>query len=184
MRKTATRLSDGRELIYYDETDAGPRDTPDRRDLPHLDTDSEARYDPLMDEWVVVASHRQERTYLPPAELCPLCPSRDGRLTEIPEPDYDVVVFENRFPSLTAAPGVGEGELTPLTPRRPGHGRCEVVCFTSDHDGSLGALGDRRLRTVVDVWERTGRPPTAHVGVDIRAEDFLELLLQRINSLR
>ena len=155
MRKTVTRLSDGRELIYYDESDAGPRDTPDRRGLAHQTTESEVRYDPVLDEWVVVASHRQGRTYLPPVELCPLCPSHDERLTEIPEPDYDVVVFENRFPSFTAQPCPDETELvalTPLTPRLPGIGRCEVVCFTSDHEGALGRLGDRRLRTIVDVW--------------------------------
>jgi UDPglucose--hexose-1-phosphate uridylyltransferase len=152
MRDTSTRLSDGRELIYYDESDQGPRDAPDRRDLPPLTTESEVRYDAVMDEWVIVASHRQDRTYLPPVELCPLCPSHDGRLTEVPEPDYDVVVFENRFPSLTAEPCVGEAELTALTSRRPGVGRCEVVCFTSDHDGSLGRLPQRRLRTIVDVW--------------------------------
>ena len=152
MRRTATRLADGRELIYYDESDAGPRDAPDRRELPGRSTDSEVRYDPVMDEWVVVASHRQGRTYLPPLELCPLCPSHHGRLTEIPEPDYDVVVFENRFPSLAAEPGAGDGELTGQTRRMPGIGRCEVMCFTSDHEGSLGGLERRRLRTIVDVW--------------------------------
>ncbi len=156
LRKTVTRLSDGRELIYYDESDAGPRGAPDLRDLPDLTTESEVRYDPVMDEWVVVASHRQGRTYLPPVELCPLCPSRDGRLGEIPEPDYDVVVFENRFPSLAAEPCVSAAELTALTGRLPGIGRCEVVCFTSDHDSALGRLGAQRLRTIVDVWaERT-----------------------------
>ena len=152
MKRTDRRLSDGRELIYYDESDAGPRDAPDRRELPEQTTRSEVRYDPVMDEWVVVASHRQGRTHLPPVELCPLCPSRDGRLTEIPEPDYDVVVFENRFPSLTTAPCAGAGELTAVTRRLPGIGRCEVVCFTSDHEGALGLLGRRRLRTIVDVW--------------------------------
>jgi UDPglucose--hexose-1-phosphate uridylyltransferase len=88
---------------------------------------------------VAIASHRQDRTYLPPADECPLCPSRDGRLTEIPSPDYDVVVFENRFPAFTErAPG--------------GRGRCEVVCFTSDHDRAFRELTPERVRTVVDVW--------------------------------
>ena len=41
----------------------------------------------------------------PPTDECPLCPSRDGHQTEIPSDDYDVVVFENRFPSLA---GTGE----------------------------------------------------------------------------
>jgi inosine-uridine nucleoside N-ribohydrolase len=40
-----------------------------------------------------------------------------------------------------------------------------------------------RGRTVVDVWGRTERPPNAHVGVDVDAEAFLELLVARIASL-
>jgi inosine-uridine nucleoside N-ribohydrolase len=40
-----------------------------------------------------------------------------------------------------------------------------------------------RGRTVVDVWRRSGRVPNAHAGVDIDAEGFLELLVQRLNSL-
>ena len=40
-----------------------------------------------------------------------------------------------------------------------------------------------RGRTVVDVWRRSGREPNAHVGVDIDADGFLELLVERLNSL-
>jgi inosine-uridine nucleoside N-ribohydrolase len=41
-----------------------------------------------------------------------------------------------------------------------------------------------RGRTVVDVWRRTEREPNAHVGVEIDADGFLELLIGRINSLQ
>ncbi len=41
-----------------------------------------------------------------------------------------------------------------------------------------------RGRTVVDLWRRTEREPNANVGVDIDANAFLELLVERINSLR
>ena len=41
-----------------------------------------------------------------------------------------------------------------------------------------------RGRTVVDLWRRTEREPNAHVGVGIDADAFLELLVERINSLR
>ena len=40
-----------------------------------------------------------------------------------------------------------------------------------------------RGRTVADVWGRTGRPANAHVGVDVDADAFLELLVERIASL-
>ena len=40
-----------------------------------------------------------------------------------------------------------------------------------------------RGRTVVDLWQRTGREPNAHVGVEVDSERFLELLIERINSI-
>jgi inosine-uridine nucleoside N-ribohydrolase len=40
-----------------------------------------------------------------------------------------------------------------------------------------------RGRTVVDVWRRTGNEPNAHVGVDIDAEAFVELLVERVSGL-
>jgi inosine-uridine nucleoside N-ribohydrolase len=40
-----------------------------------------------------------------------------------------------------------------------------------------------RGRTVVDLWKRTGRAENAHVGVDLDAEAFLDLLIERIGSL-
>jgi inosine-uridine nucleoside N-ribohydrolase len=40
-----------------------------------------------------------------------------------------------------------------------------------------------RGRTVVDVWERTERAPNAHVGLEVDADGFLELLVERIGSL-
>jgi inosine-uridine nucleoside N-ribohydrolase len=40
-----------------------------------------------------------------------------------------------------------------------------------------------RGRTVVDLWRRTERTPNAHVGVDVDADGFIELLIERINSL-
>jgi len=41
-----------------------------------------------------------------------------------------------------------------------------------------------RGRTVVDVWRRSGREPNSRVAVDIDADGFLELLVERINSLQ
>jgi inosine-uridine nucleoside N-ribohydrolase len=41
-----------------------------------------------------------------------------------------------------------------------------------------------RGRTVVDVWRRSGREPNSNVGVDIDADGFLGLLIERINSLQ
>ncbi|MEU4203463.1 galactose-1-phosphate uridylyltransferase [Streptomyces sp. NPDC045470] len=135
MKKTMTRLADGRELIYYDLRDDVVRDDTDRRPLDPVSTASEVRHDRLLGDAVAVASHRQGRTYHPPADACPLCPSRDGRGTEIPAADYDVAVFENRFPSLAGDTG-----------------RCEVVCFTPDHDASFAALTEEQAALVLEAW--------------------------------
>lgn len=151
------RLADGRELIYFDDRPVRRRGAPDLRALPSAAgrPGSQARYDPLLDEWVVIAAHRQGRTHLPADDECPLCPSRPGRLTEIPEEDYDVVVFENRFPALSLPGGaagalVGGGE-EPFT-WRPGAGRCEVVCFTAEHTTSFAQLAPTRVATVLAAW--------------------------------
>jgi inosine-uridine nucleoside N-ribohydrolase len=40
-----------------------------------------------------------------------------------------------------------------------------------------------RGRTVVDLWRRTDRAPNVHVGVDLDADAFFELLVERIASL-
>lgn len=175
------RLADGREILYFDERPGRPHDATDDRPLHPVQTDSQLRWDPLLEVWTVIAAHRQDRTYLPPADLCPLCPSRDGRQTEIPEPSYDVVVFENRFPSLA---GHGDGLREPPAAEDPfaalsalGHGRCEVVVPTDDHEKTVGDLPTDRVRLLVDTWaqrtaELSGRGDTAAVGLfENRGED-------------
>ena len=155
MRRIEGRLADGREILWFDERDDVSRDTTDKRDIAATTVTSQVRYDPLLDEDVVIASHRQSRTHLPPADECPLCPSRDGRQTEVPSEDYDVVVFENRFPSLAQdaeEPERPSGPEQDLYNLRPGLGRCEVVCFSSQHDGSFAGLTPERVRLVVDAW--------------------------------
>jgi UDPglucose--hexose-1-phosphate uridylyltransferase len=150
MKKTVTQLADGRELIYFDERDDAVHPEVDRRDLPPPAPASELRYDPLVDEWVAIAAHRQSRTYLPPSDECPLDPSSPERDTEIPAYDYDVAIFENRFPALShRIPDAPLVPPTPLSPVRPGIGRCEVVCFTSDHDASFASLSPERVRLVL-----------------------------------
>jgi UDPglucose--hexose-1-phosphate uridylyltransferase len=173
IRVTATQLADGRDLFYFD-------DSPDytsgrftrrlddpRPMLPAKPANAigpEMRLDVLTGEWIPMAAHRMNRTFLPPSDACPLCPARpsstycDG---EIPATSYDVVVFENRFPSFLRLPGqniaaqwTGDGE--PMWPRRHAAGRCEVVVFSQDHTGSVSQMSRTRVRTIIEAWaERT-----------------------------
>ena len=168
MRRTRSTLADGREILWYDADGAPERSAVDTRDLDARGTAPDLRYDALRQEWVSVAARRSARTFLPAADDCPLCPSRDGRETEVPGDDYQVVVFENRFPSFAGAPG--PDVPADLFAQHPAWGRCEVVCFTSDHDATFASLGVARARLVVEAWaDRTAElsrtPGVEHVFV-------------------
>ncbi len=98
---------------------------------------------------MTLAPWRQDRTYHPAAAQCPLCPTRPGQPeTEIPEPDYHIAVFENRFPSYTGD-----------------QGRCEVVCYTSDHESSLAEQSVSHIRDLIEVWQDRHAELSALPGV-------------------
>ena len=164
MKRTAV-LADGRDLIYYD--DADTRLGPERRiDTRHLDPrppTAMMRQDVLTGDWISIASARQNRVVLPPTDLDPLAPQTPGNPSEIPD-RYDVAVFENRSPSFgPALSGDSAGEspapdgLDDLTAlglgrERVAVGRCEVVCFSPEHEGSFADLTPSRARTVIEAW--------------------------------
>src|SRR3954466_10539178 len=160
-------LADGREILYFDRAPGVDRSAVDPRDLPTARTTAQVRWNPLFRDYVGIASHRQDRTYKPPADLCPLCPSHDGKHTEVPAGDYEVVVFENRFPSFS----LNSADVVPLVdepPFRsaPGAGRCEVMCFTSDHDRPFSQLSPEHARTVVDAWAHRTTALSAFASID------------------
>ncbi len=76
--RIAARMADGREIIYFDESPDAVRVLTDPRDIPPVIPGSQVRFDVVLGEWVGVAGHRQTRTYHPPANACPLCPSTAG----------------------------------------------------------------------------------------------------------
>jgi UDPglucose--hexose-1-phosphate uridylyltransferase len=97
---------------------------------------SELRFNELRGEEVVYAIHRQDRTFLPSREHCPLDPTRPGKpQTEIPFPAFEIAVFENRFPAFEAP-----------------HGAAEVIVYTDSHEGSLGTLSLERAEALMWVW--------------------------------
>ncbi|WAS90726.1 galactose-1-phosphate uridylyltransferase [Nannocystis punicea] len=116
---------------------------------------SHMRWHPLRAEWVVYATHRQTRTFLPPPEYNPLLPSSDpAQPTEVPGCPWDVAVFDNLYPSLSAEVGVPPKQLVDTA---PGVGACEVVVFSRDPKQSLGRLPLAQIELILDVWaDRTG----------------------------
>ena len=161
---TSAALADGREILYFDDQPHPDRVLVDARDIPTVAPASEMRRDPLTGDWVAFAAHRMNRTFLPPANENPLAPTREGQLpTEIPSPSYDVVVFENRFPSFATTADIEhpeEDNLLGMVPRLPARARCEVVCFTEDPALSFKDLPESRIRTVIEAWaHRTAALP-------------------------
>lgn len=110
------------------------------------------RWHPLRQEWAVYASHRQNRTFKPSAADDPLAPSQPGRVaTEIPFTDFELAIFDNRFPGFhpdAAEPAHG---VPGIEFRRPG-GKCEVVVYTPALEGSLATIGQERRRLLVAAW--------------------------------
>jgi UDPglucose--hexose-1-phosphate uridylyltransferase len=110
------------------------------------------RFNELRAEEVVYAVQRQDRTFLPAEDHCPLCPTRPGQPpTEIPFQSYEIVVFDNLFPSFEAPEGAAE-----------------VVVYTDDHHGSFAALAPERAQALMWVWrqryeELAARPDIAYV---------------------
>ena len=166
---TPSTLADGREILFFALPGHTPSPVPDRRPLPTRDIEqSQLRFDELTGQWVTIAALRQDRTYKPSRDQCPLCPGPTGLTSEIPAADYDVVVFENRFPSFS---GTGP-TLLALTGddfvSASGAGRCEGICFSSNHTASFADLPHAHARLVVDAWrhrtaELFGRPGVRQV---------------------
>lgn len=172
MNRTEGRLADGREIFFYDDQPT-TRDIHDTRDIQRPTGANTMRFDPLLQEWVAIAAARQNRTHLPSANQCPLCPSEPGRLSEIPAEQYDVVVFENRFPSFRGETPVAQNFLEQFSAEdeisgiaHSGSGRCEVVCFTDQHTGELAQVTPQRMRTVVDAWADRTQALLAEPGVE------------------
>lgn len=114
---------------------------------------SELRWNPLLGEWVATATHRQDRTFLPPKDFCPLCPTKkNGFPTEVPESKYDIVVFENRFPSLKSSPEEPAIDGSELYPIREGKGLCEVILYSPDHHTSLAQEPLSQIEKLIRVW--------------------------------
>jgi UDPglucose--hexose-1-phosphate uridylyltransferase len=180
--KRPTRLSDGRELIYYDDpgTTLAPERSADARPLGTRPDTATMRRDVLTGDWVSIAAARQNRAFLPPAELDHLAPQTPTNPSEIPS-RYDVAVFENKSPSFgpALAEALGDAPAAVDPPRglddldapglgrtRTSIGRCEVVCFSPEHSGSFGTQTRTRARTVIEAWADRTTALSALPGVE------------------
>lgn len=149
MYKKVLQKPDARHLILYSSSPI-----PDEIVAPsppgHVAPKTHLRWHPVRGEWVAYAEHRENRTFLPSSSNNPLAPATNPQHpTELPGGDYEVAVFENRFPSLMRSPDAPELQLVET---KPGTGVCEVIVFTQDPSQSLGRLPIGRLELIIDVW--------------------------------
>lgn len=147
---------DGREMTLYSSRPirshaAAPSPTSEPIQAnPHL------RWHPLRGEWIAYAAFRQHRPFLPPPQYNPLAVTSDlDHPTELPAGDYEVAVFDNRFPSLALD---ARDPPSVSTQTAPATGKCEVVVFTQDPTASLHSLSAARIGLLMQVWaDRTTR---------------------------
>jgi len=141
-------MSDGRQLHLYGSFSGTPHWPFEA--VKHEVAFSHLRWHALRREWVVYSAHRQTRTFKPPTDACPFCPTApDG---EIPVRDFSVAVFDNRFSSFQKDP--------PAPAPIPGldlqvqraAGNCEVIVYSTDHNASIATLSQERRELVVRVW--------------------------------
>jgi UDPglucose--hexose-1-phosphate uridylyltransferase len=136
------------------------------------------RFNPLLDEWVLVSPQRHARPWQGQMETpepersprydasCYLCPGNE-RANGARNPPYtSTFAFENDFPALTRDSGVGiresEDERTTSPESRvpnpdllvafPERGLCRVLCFTPRHDLTVARMDAGGIRAVVDAW--------------------------------
>lgn len=169
MHRLELTKPDGRRLTLYARAPLDPSLTAPSPFADPLGAAPHLRWHPLRGEWVTYAAYRQGRTYLPPPEYNPLAVTTDpAHPTEVPAGQWDIAVFDNRFPSLAEPPPGAAPPPQLAVPTQPAFGACEVVVFTQNPGASLGALALDHIALLLQVWgDRTlrlgARPQVAYV---------------------
>lgn len=108
---------------------------------------AELRYDPFTKDYIMVASHRQNRPQMP-KNWCPFCPG-SGKVPD----EYDVLMYENDFPSLSTTPPVPDKvDTSDIFKVKPSYGRCEVILYSPDHTATLPDLSVGHIEKIVNLW--------------------------------
>lgn len=107
---------------------------------------AELRYDPLTNDWIMIASHRQNRPQMP-KDWCPFCPG-SGKVPD----DFDVLEYDNDFPALMQNPPVPDDVAAGPYKTAPCHGKCEVILYSKEHTVTLPELPLPHVRKLVDLW--------------------------------
>ncbi|MDD2212977.1 MAG: galactose-1-phosphate uridylyltransferase [Oscillospiraceae bacterium] len=107
---------------------------------------AELRWNPFIQDWVMIASHRQNRPQMP-KDWCPFCPG-SGKVPE----HYDVYEYDNDFPALSTNPPQPDPVGGGLFKTRPSYGKCEVILYSPEHNRTLPELSLEHVHKLVDLW--------------------------------
>ncbi|MEL7608020.1 MAG: galactose-1-phosphate uridylyltransferase [Bacillota bacterium] len=107
---------------------------------------AELRYNPFNNDWVMMASARQNRPQMP-KDWCPFCPG-SGRVPE----QYEVLKYDNDFPALSMNPPEPDDVATEFFKAEKSYGKCEVILYSPDHTITLPELTLAHVGKLVDLW--------------------------------
>ncbi|WP_392486733.1 galactose-1-phosphate uridylyltransferase [Haloimpatiens sp. FM7315] len=107
---------------------------------------AELRWNPLLKDWVMVASHRQNRPQMP-KDWCPFCPGS----SKVPE-DYVVLEYDNDFPALMENPPEPDEVGSDFYKVSKAYGKCEVILYSKLHNVTLPELDVEHIEKLVDLW--------------------------------
>ena len=132
----------------------------DAKEHPHR------RYNPLLDEWILVSPHRTQRPWQGSREGstpddrpeydpgCYLCPG-NLRANGDRNPDYDrTFVFINDFAAVLPDVPPAHVAVNPLFQLKSLRGEARVICFSPRHDLTLAEMSLAEIRQVVNLWAR------------------------------
>jgi UDPglucose--hexose-1-phosphate uridylyltransferase len=137
----------------------------------------EERWHPLRREWVVIASHRNDRPWLGetvdgarrglPAydPTCYLCPG-NARVSNHRNDAYTgVFVFDNDHPCVGPAAPTQLDAPAGIYKSRPASGISRVVCFTPRHDLTLAELTHDEVVNLLSVLQEQHRDLSARPDI-------------------
>ena len=123
------------------------------------------RYNPLLDEWILVSPQRAKRPWQGQNEVisdekkpeydetCYLCPGND-RINGGTNPKYEsCYVFDNDFPALLKDEVSFDLQQEDLFKINPERGINRVICFSPKHNVTLAEMQIPEIENVIKVWK-------------------------------
>ncbi len=107
---------------------------------------AELRFHPLIKDWVMIASHRQNRPQMP-KDYCPFCPG-SGKVPD----QFDVYEYDNDFPALSQNPPEPDDVANDFFKVKQAYGKCEVILYSPNHTITLPELSSDHIKKLVDLW--------------------------------